>query len=105
MLYEYRFYEANEGKLEALDRRFRDLTWRVMQRHGFEQVGFWTPEGTNQLVYILKWRDKVHSESAWKAFQGDPEWQQGKAASEVDGPLLARTSTQFWNPLEYSEAR
>lgn len=105
MVYEFRSYEAVPGRLDDLDRRFRDLTWPLFEKHGFRQVGFWIPEDSNELVYVLKWNDKAEAEARWKAFQGDPEWQKGKAASEANGPLLARTSSRFWVPTGYSEAR
>lgn len=105
MIYEFRTYTAAPGRLQDLDRRFRDLTCPILQRLGFRQKGFWIPEDSNELVYLLQWNDKAEAEAKWKAFQADAEWQQGKAASEANGPLLAGTSSKFWNPTEYSEAR
>jgi len=105
VIFEFRSYEAVLGRLGDLDRRFRDLTWPLMQRHGFRQVGFWIPEGSNELAYILRWNDRAECEAKWKAFQADPEWQKGKAASEANGPLIARTSSRFWNACSYSEAQ
>jgi heme-degrading monooxygenase HmoA len=105
LIFEFRSYEAQPGRLGDLDRRFRDLTWPIMARHGFQQVGFWKPEDTNELVYVLKWQDRAQAEAAWKAFGADPDWQKGKAASETNGPLLVKTSSKFWNACEYSEAR
>ena len=105
MIYEFRTYEASPGRLADLDRRFKDLTLPIFERLGIEQVGFWIPEGSNALVYILRWADKADSEAKWKAFQDDGEWQRGKAASEANGPILAKVSSQFWVPTEYSALR
>jgi hypothetical protein len=102
MLYEYRCYEAEPGRLEDLDRRFRDLTVGIFERLGFRQLGFWIPEGSNQLVYLLAWSDRAESEAKWKAFQSDQEWKEGKAVSERAGPLVATVTTQFWSPTAYS---
>jgi heme-degrading monooxygenase HmoA len=104
MIYEFRSYEAAPGRLQDLDRRFKELTWPILERLGFEQVGFWIPEESNRLVYLLRWKDRAESEAKWKEFQADPEWQKGKADSEVNGPLLATLVTEFWSPTEYSTA-
>jgi hypothetical protein len=103
MLYEFRSYEAAPGKLEALSRRFKDDTVPLFTRHGIEPIGFWFPEGVNQLVYILRWTDREESEARWKAFRADPEWQERRTASEKDGPLAANITSQFWQPTAYSQ--
>ncbi len=41
-------------------------------------------------------------ERKWDAFQKDPEWVEGRAQSEVDGPLVARATNYFWRPTPYS---
>ena len=107
MLYEYRCYEAVPGRLTDLHRRFQDLTLRVFERHGMEQVGFWvTDVGTNnQLHYILRFQDAADRTAKWKAFQADEEWKQGRAASEANGPLTARIVNQIWSPTPYSAAQ
>jgi hypothetical protein len=105
MLYEFRCYDAAEGKLDALNRRFKDVTWPIFKRYGFEQVGFWLVEGSNQLVYILKWPDGKTRDERWTAFRADPEWLAARAASEVDGRLAANISWQLWNATDYSELR
>lgn len=105
MVFEYRSYEAVPGRLDDLDRRFKDLTWPIMEKHGFQQVGFWIPEDSNSLVYMLKWKDRADAEAKWKAFQQDPDWRSGKAASEASGPLLVKTNSAFLNATSYSEAR
>jgi len=105
MLYEFRCYEAVEGKLDALSRRFKEVTWPLFKRHAFDQVGFWIPEGSNQLVYILKWPDRQTRDACWTAFRADPEWAEARAASEIDGPLAADITSQLWNPTDYSDMR
>jgi hypothetical protein len=41
-------------------------------------------------------------EKRWAAFGADPDWQQARAASEADGPLLKRIRAQFLRPTSYS---
>lgn len=105
MVFEYRSYEAQPGRLNDLDRRFKDLTWPLMKKHGFQQVGFWIPEDSNSLMYILRWNDRADAEAKWKAFQQDPDWREGRAASEANGPLLVKTSSTFLNATSYSETK
>jgi NIPSNAP len=42
-VYELRTYTTAEGKLDALNARFRDHTVRLFQKHGMESVGYWVP--------------------------------------------------------------
>ena len=41
-------------------------------------------------------------ERAWASFRDDPEWQQVRAASEVDGPLTTRITNALWAPTDFS---
>jgi hypothetical protein len=106
MIYELRTYWATPGKLEALNDRFRNVTLPLFARHEMQVVGFWTPGGDEQaqgsLVYLLAFPSQQHAEAAWTAFRADPDWQAGKAASEVDGSLVARLTSVFLQPTDYS---
>lgn len=95
-LYELRIYTANPGKLDALNARFRDHTLALFEKHGIENLYYWTvTEGAegevpaNLLVYIVAHKDKATADASWKAFLADPEWQEVARKSEQDGPLLA----------------
>jgi hypothetical protein len=106
MIYELRTYWAAPGKTEALHHRFRSLTLGVFQRHNMEVVGFWTPcpatAETGDLVYIMRFADEDAKSAAWAAFQNDPDWVSGKAASEVDGKLVDRLTSVLLNSTDYS---
>jgi hypothetical protein len=105
MLYEQRVYEAMPGRMPALNKRFAEVTLGLFARHGIEVVGFWTNEvggHSNELVYMLRFQDMADREARWGAFQRDPEWQQKRAASEVDGPLVARLTNALMRPTPYS---
>jgi len=41
--FEMRTYTANEGKLDALNARFRDHTCKLFEKHGMTNVGYWVP--------------------------------------------------------------
>jgi hypothetical protein len=106
MIYELRTYWAAPGKHDHMHARFRDLTVGLFARHGLQMIGFWTPEPataeSGDLVYLLAFPDQATLDAAWNAFRADPEWQAGKAASEANGPLVAKLASTILNPTDYS---
>jgi len=106
MLYELRTYWANPGKIEDLHNRFRNVTMNVFKRHNMQVVGFWTPTPatpeSGDLVYILAFADAAAKDAAWEAFRADPQWVTGRAASEINGPLVAKLTSVLLNPTDYS---
>ena len=93
-VYELRTYTTNEGKLDALNDRFRDDTVRLFKEHGIESVGYWVPvdepESTNTLIYVLKHKNRDVARESWKAFIADPEWKSVAKESQKDGRILAK---------------
>ncbi len=106
MIYELRTYWAAPGKLDRLHSRFRSLTMAVFARHGLEVVGIWTPAHpdaeSGDLVYLLAFPDEAARTARWRAFDEDPEWQAGEAASEVDGPLVVKVTSTLLLPTDYA---
>ncbi|NSW52170.1 MAG: NIPSNAP family protein [Anaerolineae bacterium] len=106
MVYELRTYWAAEGKLEALHRRFREVTLGVFAKHGMTVVGFWTPatatEESGDLVYLMAFPSEEAMKAAWAAFREDPDWVNGKAQSEMDGVLVRRLTSVVLHPTNYS---
>lgn len=104
MYYELRIYECAPGRLNALNERFRNHTLRAFARHGIKSVAFWVDYFgiSNRLTYILAWENLAHQESAWAAFQADPDWQTARARSEESGPIVARVIATIMKPTDYS---
>jgi hypothetical protein len=106
MVYELRTYTAHEGRLEDLQRRFRDHTLRFFERHGMTNIGYWVPDDPelsgSTLMYVIAHADRAAATRNWEAFRADPEWLAARAASEVDGPLVLRVESVFLNPTDYS---
>lgn len=105
-VYEMRTYTAAEGKFDAVNARFRDHTVKFFEKHGMKNIGYWTPmdgptAGTT-LIYILEHPSREAAAKNWKAFSADPEWQKAKAASEVNGRIVAKAESQFLTATEYS---
>jgi NIPSNAP len=106
MIYELRTYWAAPGKLDNLNARFRNLTLGLFARHNMTVIGFWTPQpitpDTGDLVYLMAYPDHAALTAAWDAFRADPDWQAGRAASEVDGKLAAKVTSVVLQSTDYS---
>lgn len=102
--YELRTYHAPEGKLDALDARFRDHTTGLFARHGMTSVAYWHPveNPDHLLVYLLSFPSAEAREASWKSFQEDPEWIAAKAASESGGPLTTQKDSLVLKPTDFS---
>jgi hypothetical protein len=98
-----RTYYAAEGKVDALDARFRDHTNKLFQKHGMDLVGYWHPvEKKDVLVYILAYPSREAREKSWKDFNADPDWKAAKAKSEENGTLVTKVDSVFMTPTDYS---
>lgn len=95
--YELRTYHCYPGKLDDLLSRFRNHTTRLFEKHGMENIGFWIPSDGNEpiLYYVLGYPGKAAREAAWKAFQGDPEWQEVARKSELNGKMVVKITSRF----------
>jgi NIPSNAP len=108
-VFEIRTYTTPEGKLEALESRFRDNTIRIFNRHNMTSIGYWTPQDAplsqNTLIYILAHPSREEAKKNWDAFRSDPEWVKVKAASEANGPLTTKVESVFVNPTDFSQIK
>ena len=101
--FEMRTYHANPGKMDALNKRFREHTNRLFVKHGIDLVGYWEPvDRKDTLIYILAYPNKEARDASWKAFQSDPDWVKAKAESEKDGVLVNKVDQVFMTPTDYS---
>lgn len=101
---ELRIYEAVPGKLPALHDRFSNHTMRLFEKHGIQNVAYWTEAvGTsNRLVYMLGYESLGDREKSWASFGADPDWQKARAASEKDGPLVRESRHSIMRLTAYS---
>ena len=76
-------------------KRFTNETLPILDRLNIDVVGNWVVEDKpDQLVYIVRWRDRDHMDNLWKLFADDPQWISAKSTTETDGPVvksIART--------------
>ena len=102
--YELRIYTANEGKLDALNTRFRDHTCKLFEKHGLTNVGYWVPadKSDSRLIYVISSPNRVAHTKSWKAFLNDPNWKKAYKASTKDGALVAKIDSTFMSATDYS---
>lgn len=106
-VFEMRTYHTHPGRLDALNKRFREHTCKLFEKHGMELIGFWTPQDAAQgkadtLVYILAYPSREAAKASWKAFQEDPEWKKAREESEKDGKIVSKVESVYLDPTDYS---
>ncbi|MDB5351927.1 MAG: hypothetical protein JWN86_3174 [Planctomycetota bacterium] len=106
-VFEMRTYVALPGRLDALNKRFRDHTTALFEKHGMVNIGYWVPQDEkdgkeNTLVYLLAHSSRDAAKASWAAFQADPEWVKARDASEKDGKIVAKVTSVFLDPTDYS---
>lgn len=88
-VYELRTYTTNEGKLDALNARFRDHTIGFFNKYGMKSIGYWVPiDKPNTLIYIIKHKSMDAAKQSWQNFINDPEWKIVAEETNKNGPIL-----------------
>lgn len=105
-VYELRVYHTYEGKLDDLEKRFREQTIGIFRRHGMESVAYWTATDDSlkgkTLFYILRHPSREAATANWAAFHDDPEWKRVSAASEANGKLVEKVDSTFLKLTDFS---
>jgi hypothetical protein len=103
-VFELRIYTTNDGKLDALQARFRDHTTRIFKKHHMTNVGYWVPQDKpNTLIYIISHESREAAKANWDAFRADPEWQKVAKESEANGKILAKPpESVYMDATDYS---
>lgn len=105
MIYEMRTYHVNSGKMDALLSRFREHSCTLLEKHGIKLIGFWTNSmggRSDQMIWMIAYKNYAHREQAWNAFASDPEWKSVKADSERKGLLVSFFTNQILQPTDFS---
>lgn len=113
-IFEMRTYTTPEGKIGALDARFRDHTCALFEKHGMTNLGYYHPidadKGAGEtLIYFLAHADREAATKSWAAFRADPIWVAAKAASEkaAGGSLTVPDGVKsvFMTPTDFSPTK
>ncbi len=96
-VFELRDYTTPEGKVAAIDNRFRDHTIKLFEKHGMVNVAYWHPTDADKgagsrLIYLLAHPSKEAGLAAFKEFGADPEWKAAAADSvkKAGGPVTVK---------------
>lgn len=105
-VFELRIYTAASGKMDALNKRFRDHTLRLFEKHGIKSVGYWSAvddEHQGRLYYIVAYPDAASREKMLvNGIAKDPEFLKVVAESEKDGKLTTAIESVMLAPTDYS---
>jgi hypothetical protein len=105
-VFEIRTYTTEEGRLDALQARFRNHTVKLFERHGMTNIGYWVPQDAplskNTLIYILAHPNREAAKKNWDAFRNDPEWKKVRDESEASGKIVSKIESVFMDATDYS---
>ena len=117
-IYEMRVYYTYDGKFNDIISRFENHTTKLFDKHGFNNVGYWTTvkkdsisfadkfifqnDGKEALVYIVSFKDMKKRDESWNNFINDPEWIRVFEESRKDGPIVKEIEQVFLSPTIFS---
>lgn len=108
-VFEIRTYTTEPGKLDALLARFRDHTSKLFEKHGIENVAYWTPadepRAKDTLIYIVAHPNREAAKKNWEAFGNDPAWHKARDESEATGKIVNKIESVYMNPTNFSPLR
>lgn len=104
--FEIRTYTTTNNELAKLHALFQDKSNRFFIKYGIQVVALWTPRNepaaSNTVVCIFAHSSEEKALNAWKLFNKDPKWNKFAADYGVDTKTLTATSSQFYDPTNYS---
>jgi len=105
-VFEIRTYHCLPGRLEALNKRFREHTTKIFEKHGMTNVAYWTfedsPARENTLIYVISHSSREQAKKNWAEFGADPEWQKVSEDSQKDGKIVEKVDSVFVDATDYS---
>ena len=105
-VFEIRTYHTFPGRLDALQKRFREHTMKMFEKHGMTNVGYWVPQDSpakeTTLIYVISHASREAAKANWDDFRNDPEWKAVSAASEADGKIVEKVESVFVDATDYS---
>ena len=109
-VFEMRTYTATEGKLAAVDARFRDHTIGLFAKHGITNLGYFHPTDADKgaastLVYFLAYPSRDAATASWKNFREDAAWVKARTESEKDGKIVAKADSLFLTAVDFSAVK
>ena len=107
-VYELRTYHVLPGRMPAMLKRFREHTTALFEKHGMQNIGYWTPEGKDgeiRLIYLLAHDSAEAAKKSWNGFRNDADWTKVRDASEADGKIVEKVESVFLKPTDFSKLK
>lgn len=110
-VFELRTYVCNDGKLDALDARFRNHTIKLFEKHGMTNLPYFHPTDTDKgagktLIYFLAHASVDAAKASFDSFRQDPEWVKVRTESEAAGPILVSPpASVFLKAVDFSKLK
>ena len=106
-VFEIRTYHTFPGRLDALNKRFREHTLKMFEKHGMTNVAYFTPQDSpareSTLIYVISHPSRAAAAKHWEEFGNDPEWKKIAADSEADGgKIVEKVESIFVDATDYS---
>jgi hypothetical protein len=105
-VFELRTYHALEGRLDALNARFRDHTVKLFEKHGITNIGYFSPQDPplagKTLIYLLAHPSREAAKKNFDAFRADPAWVKARDESEKSGKIVEKVESVFLDPTDFS---
>jgi hypothetical protein len=90
--WQLREYTVKPGEMDEWIAEWRESIAPLREKHGFEVLGAWTVEGTDQFVWIISYRGSKSWSEADADYYGSPE---RKAISPDPARHLVETSARM----------
>jgi hypothetical protein len=103
-IFELRTYYCFPNRLPNLVTRFKDHTVGLFEKHGMQNIVYFTTEDSN-LLYLLAHKSQDAAKKSWDDFRADPDWIKAKEASEKDGKIVDRVESVYMKPLPFSNIK
>ena len=108
-VFEIRTYHTFPGRLDALNKRFREHTMKMFEKHGMTNVGVLGAAGQSRPRHDTDLRDFARQPGSGQSQLGgvlaEPEWKKVSEASQVDGKIVERIESVFMDATDYSPIR
>ena len=108
-VFELRTYTCLPGRLPNLITRFKDHTTKLFEKHGMQNIVYFTSiekDGSQpKLVYLLAHKSEADAKKSWDGFRSDPVWIAARDASEKDGKIVEKVESVYMMPTSFSKIR
>jgi len=107
--FELRTYHCLPGKLPNLITRFKDHTVKLFEKHGMQNIVYFTSvEAAGKqpdLIYLVAHKSVDDAKRSWDAFIADPDWIKVRDDSQKDGKILVNLESVYLKPLAISKIK